>query len=511
VIKLSGGYTAPSAFSPSPAVGKRERAIQKIFQEIAKKYNLELKSLSNDWIFKFKNPNTGAQASVFGYKFDLNGSGATEVCNDKAGTYEVLKESNVPAIEHQLFLRDCNVGYVDDAGSMEQIYRYTERFGHNVVCKRVNGSGGKEVHHVTTKRALNDAVRTLFSQFPSICISPFKKFKYEYRVIMLYGTPQLVFKKVRPFITGDGKSTVFKLYTKWGNANLAHVKKIDLSSLPVEQILAEGEVLELGWKHNLCNGASAELLPLNSRKIEPIQQSSDVSESAFASTDKLTAIAKQAVEALGVCFCSVDIVELPDGNLEVLEVNSGVLMENFIKQYGPQGLLKAKSIYEQAVCGMLGIKVQNACDTSPVSVQRSFSTTDSEETDSPLANSPPSPSSSPFLRLPQDDVDPRSPLTPNTLNTSATSPEFTPSPFIYERPFDSPTPATPGDGISTQEAPTPSTAASPAKSFTTKTGYTPPQRPSTPSLVKKEKPMELPKQLPKQGSCALLPIPKDKN
>ncbi len=433
-----------SLSSPSDKGKGRERAMEQIFREIVQKYHLHMEVLCEDWTFKFTNPQTGVTASVFGYNFDINRGGAQKICDDKVATSAVLLKANVPAIEHKLFLRDCNVRYVDVAGSMEQIYKYTKQFQYNVVCKPVSGSGGKNVSHVENKRELNEAVRNLFNQSHSICISPYKKFKHEYRIIM-FEEPQLVFRKTRPSLVGDGKSTVLQLFLGWAQTNTASVKKMDLSKLPLERVLAEGEILELGWQHNLCNGASAQLLPLKNRKIESIQQNisnttSDSKQGDFKDQEllgRLIEIAKKAVTALGIRFCSVDIVELSDENLQpgerlqVLEVNAGVLMENFIKQHGSKGYKKAKSIYEKVICEMLKIPVEEISFAASALLKLSSSPDDSSSDgiDSP-SPSQGSTTSSPrdevdpcFLlnETHRDDVDPRAPLTASTPTTPSSS------------------------------------------------------------------------------------------
>ena len=85
----------------------------------------------------------------------------------------------------------------------------------------------------------------------------------------------------------------------------------------------------LGWKHNLGLGARAELLedgPLK-KEIEDI-------------------VAAVAI-CLGVRFASIDVALTNEG-LKVLEINSGVMMENFAGQDETSREI-AKSIYRDAI------------------------------------------------------------------------------------------------------------------------------------------------------------------
>ena len=63
--------------------------------------------------------------------------------------------------------------------------------------------------------------------------------------------------------------------------------------------------------------------------------------------DKAEELARQAVHALNLRFASVDLVECRDG-WKVLEVNSGVMMENLASN-GMEYYLLAKKIYRKAI------------------------------------------------------------------------------------------------------------------------------------------------------------------
>ena len=56
-------------------------------------------------------------------------------------------------------------------------------------------------------------------------------------------------------------------------------------------------------------------------------------------------------EEIGVRFASIDIVSTNEG-LKVLEINSGVMMENFAGE-SPQNYRKAREIYRDAILKMM--------------------------------------------------------------------------------------------------------------------------------------------------------------
>ena len=67
--------------------------------------------------------------------------------------------------------------------------------------------------------------------------------------------------------------------------------------------------------------------------------------------DKIKKIVELIINKMNVNFASIDIVEC-DGNLRVLEINSGVMMEHFSKQ-NERTYKIAKQIYKDAILSML--------------------------------------------------------------------------------------------------------------------------------------------------------------
>lgn len=59
-------------------------------------------------------------------------------------------------------------------------------------------------------------------------------------------------------------------------------------------------------------------------------------------------LAKRAQKALGLRLCAVDVVELIDGRWQVLEVNDGIMTENYIRQ-SAEGEMRAKGIYRRII------------------------------------------------------------------------------------------------------------------------------------------------------------------
>lgn len=81
------------------------------------------------------------------------------------------------------------------------------------------------------------------------------------------------------------------------------------------------------WKFNLGQGATPELLGM---------------------PEKLKTLACQTSEALGIHFASIDIIETSEEQYQILEVNSGVMVENFSK-ISKKHYEQAKALYQKAI------------------------------------------------------------------------------------------------------------------------------------------------------------------
>jgi glutathione synthase/RimK-type ligase-like ATP-grasp enzyme len=88
----------------------------------------------------------------------------------------------------------------------------------------------------------------------------------------------------------------------------------DLEKAELDFIVPSGQRRVLNWRHNLDSGAQPTLL--NEGKVR----------------DACVAIAIRAAKAIGIRFASIDVVEV-DGAWQVLEINSGVMMEALSKHH----------------------------------------------------------------------------------------------------------------------------------------------------------------------------------
>jgi glutathione synthase/RimK-type ligase-like ATP-grasp enzyme len=227
------------------------------------------------------------RASVFGYDFELNSATAAKIAGDKSATYDLLDRAGLPAVEHRLFLRPDVAPRGIEGNDREAMIAFAEKHHWDLVCKSNAGTGGRNVYHVVHEKELDEAVQKVFASHHAVALSPFVEVDGEFRVVMLDGAAQLVYEK--------------------------HA--------------APGE-----WRHNLGKGGRAVDVADDERR------------------EAMAAFAVDAMAALGLRFGSVDMVDV-SGDLFVLEVNAGVMMEHYGRSSDERRRL-VEGIYDRAVAAM---------------------------------------------------------------------------------------------------------------------------------------------------------------
>jgi glutathione synthase/RimK-type ligase-like ATP-grasp enzyme len=312
-------------------LANKERALVSLVREIASEGGYKLSTFSQDWILRLEKD--GRARHVFGYNFELNSATAQLLAADKAAISDLLEDKGVPHVEHRLFLHPDLAGYVSSEGNWPAMLEYADRVGFPLVVKPNVGTGGEDVGRVNNAAELEASVLALFQKHRALALSPFLDIEQEYRLLMLDDTCELAYSKRRPQVVGDGQSTLLELIEKLNmdgalSSELA-AHAIDQHGGDLKRVPPRGQEVLIGWKHNLGEGAAPQLVEDGKLK------------------DGLLALARAAQTAVNIRFASVDIVEV-QGKLSVLEINSGVMMEYFVRHM-PDGRELAKGIYARAV------------------------------------------------------------------------------------------------------------------------------------------------------------------
>lgn len=292
------------------------RNIVKIVEQYCKNNSITLSKLSADWVLKLtKNEKT---RYIIGYQFDLNSSATSAICLDKSTTSEILTLNNIDNVHHELFMPPSI------EANWEKMIEFFNKHG-KIVCKTNTGTGGKDVYFINSLKDLEKATNKIFSRDQYISLTPFYDIKNEYRAIILNGEVKLLYTKERQFVIGDGNSSIFELIAN----KFKSLKKFDLSDIPMDKVLDKDEKYFISKKHNLGLGAMPKIV-----------------------TDKniynlVSDLAIKSCNAVNGKFVSVDIVET-NNTFKVLEINSGIMMENF-SSVSDENYKIAEKIYSEAI------------------------------------------------------------------------------------------------------------------------------------------------------------------
>lgn len=279
-----------------------------ILNDICKECNIAIESLSDNFVFRLRYD--GSIKYIIARQLGLNSDSVSSICCDKVATSCVLELLGVQHVVHHLVS--------GRSGNFDSIYNYLRKYG-VIVCKDNNGTCGRSVFKAESESDVPIILDRLKGT-KAIAVSPYYEIKNEFRVVVLNNQIKLVYRKIRPYVVGDGVSTLSQLIE---GARL----RCDVGNLNV--ILPAGDAYLLDWRHNLSGGAKGELVEL-------------------VDLDKrIYSIATDTALKLGLNFASIDIVEY-DGRFEVLEINSGVMLDHFASQNELYYNI-VKDIYKEAI------------------------------------------------------------------------------------------------------------------------------------------------------------------
>lgn len=298
-----------------------------LLREICNDLKINMKLLSKDYVIMLEKE--GKRKFITGYKFSNNDHALGNVLDDKYATYDVLKYLNMPVCEHKIFYRKNNTNnYANGCNSFEDVQNYFNDNNNKVVVKPNDSTCGNDVYRINTIEELKEKVDKLFINNFSISICPYYDIKTEYRLIVVDGKIEVIYGKVKPQVIGNGKNSIRELLKEFNAQYFGNNTELDKSIY--DKILKENEIYEYNWKFNLSRGANIQ---------KEIQEEIKL---------KLLKLANKVIKELDLKFCSIDIVQTENNEFMILEINSGIMMKNFIKLY-PNGKSIAKNIYTKAI------------------------------------------------------------------------------------------------------------------------------------------------------------------
>lgn len=188
--------------------------------------------------------------------------------------------------------------------------------------------GGKDVYYCNSREEIKNIIQKVFEENKdTLSICPYLDIEYEYRTIYLDGNIEFVYKKRKPYVVGDGVTSIEGLIEKLDNTkNYSFCRELDMKYIPKAD-----EEVTISWKHNLNSGAIPILVDERDKYLSKVKN-----------------IAQMAGDAMNAKFASIDISQTKSGEILVMEVNASVCMNKF-SEILPNGYKIAKEIYSKAI------------------------------------------------------------------------------------------------------------------------------------------------------------------
>lgn len=304
-----------------------ERVFHILMHEVCAEMGIKMEKLSYGWVLQLSKD--GKVRHITGTRFDLNPEATGDIACDKYATFEVLNSQNVPTIKHVMIFNPANRStYIGDEGIWPTVASEFLQHG-SLVVKPNYGCEGQGVSLCHTLKETEVAIQKLFKTESSVSICPYYNIRTEYRTFYLDGNVHLIYGKTKPFVIGDGNSSISELLEKLNLPDKSVVQD-NLKELDLNYVPASGEKVDISWKHNLSGGAKPTVL----QKGELY--------------DKIEQLAIAAGKAMNINFATIDIIETTDDNLYVLEINSGIGATIFAETV-EGGYEIIKDIYRQAL------------------------------------------------------------------------------------------------------------------------------------------------------------------
>ena len=306
----------------------------KILDELCEEKGIKQEKISFGWIRKLTR--NGEAHSLVRYEFDLNSAVSYEIAKDKYATYAMLKNNNIPIIEHTAIFNPVSRSEYFDENFKLILELNLRKYG-KLVVKANDSCKGKDVFVFDN---ILDGVAIIERLFklgnPLVVVCPYIDIKYEYRAVYLDGEIVYLYKKQKPYVIGDGKTTLDELIKRKEEGVEVPIELVP--GLNLKYIPKENEQILISWKHNLSSGAEA----IKVDNTDP-------------NYDNIILLAKNAAKTIGIRFASVDVIlENKTEDLSIMEINGSVCMNKFSETV-ENGYEIAKEIYSKALDKMFNI------------------------------------------------------------------------------------------------------------------------------------------------------------
>lgn len=294
-----------------------------IIYDVCKNHNISYEKCEENLILLECN---GRKKYIWSRRFPNNPNSSCKIIDSKSLCSCVLRNNEIPSVYHEKLIHPCSPKYIyQEIANFSICEKFLEKYN-KIVLKPDNSYEGTGVFICQSKKDIEFALEKIFSNYKTAAVSGYIEIINEYRLFYLEGDILFVYRKDLPYVVGDGISNIHQLIIRLND------EKLDISNVLVDlnYIPLKDEKVIISWKRNLSLGSIPQ--PVNDKD----------------KLIKLSSIAKSAALAVDAHFATIDIIEDKNHNIQVLELNSGVAMDQFILQY-KDGYNIAYKIYELAI------------------------------------------------------------------------------------------------------------------------------------------------------------------
>jgi D-alanine-D-alanine ligase-like ATP-grasp enzyme len=262
-------------------------------------------------------------------QWDLNTLGAAAIALDKDATARVLKHLSYTVPTGRSFSYD---GRLNEARDIGGAYAYAQKLGLPVLLKPNDSSSDQHVCVVYTRAQFYAAARAVFAASKKLLVQRIARGS-DCSIVVLDGEVLMASEKTRPYVLGDGHSSVRKLI-------VTSQRRSHAAGQPVE---LRADDVRVG-RHLAHSRQSLDTVPTVGQRVELLPCGNlgvggDVRVVTDVLHPKLRALAVRLVGDMGLRLASVDLVlsqpsdALPQ-RCTVLEVNSAPGLDTHEREPG---------------------------------------------------------------------------------------------------------------------------------------------------------------------------------
>jgi glutathione synthase/RimK-type ligase-like ATP-grasp enzyme len=239
--------------------------------------------------------------------YPQNNATAATLASDKYFTNRILEDAGIATLSGEyFFLHDRHRAHRPAGHERDDASDYFRGLGGIAFVKPLQGSRGDFAQTVRGEASFNRYIEEVSRYYDAALIQPVAS-GIEYRIFLLDDEMIYAARKYPPVILGDGINSIRDLITAHNTA--LHARGLSPASTAhdtsLDTVLAKDERWEIPGRMNLSAGGTMRIETTNS--------------------DAAVAVARKAVQALGLRVAAVDLFADADGqrdSIRIIEVNS---------------------------------------------------------------------------------------------------------------------------------------------------------------------------------------------